>query len=327
MSSYTCICKRSFTAQNYYTQHQHSCSATKKCLSSAISSLKDFIGCKKKLRISKKATVAAVDNTSTILSSALSTVEANASPCSDLANPSLHHPAEVEIDELGVRPLDVGEDLSLTQHRPRRQNQQLPLRFRDMLPQPPPTIPAELRDQIPEYVGHLVYAAVQPMLPVRTVFRTPPNIFGLIRQYFSATPPSHDPEEYVTMTDLSFIPSTSQVIEATQEPPSRGYYPYPNQLSFQLELLEILGSPSFNAANVSSTKWKNINYVLGSNEYQEGDGEEWEDEDAGWRRSLISIKVPSSRTTKNPGAHTYEAAAHLYHRSLVAVLREKLANP
>jgi len=146
-------------------------------------------------------------------------------------------------------------------------------------------------------------------------------------QYFSSTPLSHDPEEYVTMTDLSFIPGTPTVNE--EEPDSSAavvsdsqYYPYPNHSSFQLgdwywnqgiqksqgdyiKLIEIIGAETFNAADVSSTHWKQINSKLGANEYDEGDGEEWEDEDAGWKRTPVSIEVPFSRTTEMPGPRVF----------------------
>lgn len=88
----------------------------------------------------------------------------------------------------------------------------------------------------------------------------------------------------------------------------------------------ILGCSSFVPSDISSTHWKNINTKLGANEYDAGDGEEWEDEDAGWKKMSVSIQVPFSRTTEVPGPRVYQAA-YLYHRSLVAILREKLANP
>jgi hypothetical protein len=45
----------------------------------------------------------------------------------------------------------------------------------------------------------------------------------------------------------------------------------------------------------------------------------------GWKRTAITIQVPFLHTTEIPGPRLHEAA-HLYHHSLVAVLREKLAN-
>ncbi|KAG1802175.1 uncharacterized protein HD556DRAFT_1438212 [Suillus plorans] len=161
----------------------------------------------------------------------------------------------------------------------------------------------------------------QPALPVRMGFCTPLNIFGLVRQCFSKLP-SHNPEEYVTITDLSFIQGSHQ---ANNEPPSpvtsnsdSQYLPYPNRSSFKLgdwywnqgvqksqgdykKLMDILGSSTFKATDISSTNWKKINAQLGLNDYDKGDEEEWEDKDAGWKRSPVSIKVLFSCTTEVPG--------------------------
>ncbi|KAG1823888.1 uncharacterized protein BJ212DRAFT_1476740 [Suillus subaureus] len=213
-------------------------------------------------------------------------------------------------------------------------------RFRDVLPQPPLTVPAEICHLPPQSIGCVISHEDHPGIPVCPVFCTPPNILGLMCQYFSDTMPSHDPEEYVTTMDLSFIPTVPQ------DPPIPSsnalYHPYPNHSSFQLsdwywnqglqmsqadymKLLEIMGTSDLNPADVSSTNWKNINSMLGANEYDEGDKDEWHNEDTGWKRMLISIYVPFSHTTQVPGSQVYEAA-HLYHRSLVSVLQEKLSN-
>jgi len=119
------------------------------------------------------------------------------------------------------------------------------------------------------------------------------------------------------------------------------YHPYPNHSSFQLgdwywnqgvqksqgdymKLIDILGGSSFDVNSMRSMHWKKINIQLGSNDYDE-DGEEWEDEDASWKRTPVSIHVPFTCTTETPGPRLYQAA-DLYHHSLVSVLREKLAN-
>jgi hypothetical protein len=353
-SRYTSVCKRNFTAQNYFSQHQHSCPQTRKRLSSAISSVKELLSRRKKSRILHDKVVPS------------GFVESSdVSPASDLASGEVnsltgsHHPevpvvpvlpsrvatgseviSDLEGDQIEV---DEGDNMSLAQRRPRRQNRQLPMRFRDVLPQPPPTVPLGFCQRLPEPVRSII-APEQPALP----FRTPPNVFGLVRQYFSSTLPSHDPEEYVTIADLSFIPGNPDAIEERQALSASAsdsqYHPYPNRSSFELgdwywnqglqksqrdyaKLLQILGGSAFNTADLNSTYWKKINTQLGSNEYDEGDGEEWEDEDedAGWKRTPITIQVPFSRSTDIPGLRPYEAP-HLYHCSLVAVLREKLAN-
>jgi hypothetical protein len=56
-----------------------------------------------------------------------------------------------------------------------------------------------------------------------------------------------------------------------------------------MKLMNIMGSSSFSTDDVSSTNWDKINIKLGVNEYDKGDGEEWEDDDAGWKRTPVSI--------------------------------------
>jgi hypothetical protein len=356
-SAYTCVCKRSFTAQNYFSHHQRSCSQTKKRLSSAIASFKEFIGRRKKARTSNDEPVpVGVAGSPNVLSHSpvdhLASGEAailsqdNEVTPAPLPDTSLASVGGIAISDYDGGQTDGAEDMSLALRRTRRQNRQLPKRFRDVLPQPPPTVPEEIRDLPPDSAGRVVTSDERSALPVRTVFRTLPNIFGLVRQYFSSELPSHDPEEYVTLADLSFIPGSHQSNEEPHAPVASSsdsqYHPYPNRSSFELgdwywnqgvqksqgdymKLMDILGGSTFNAAEVSSAHWKKINSQLGVNEYDEGDGQEWEDEDAGWKRTPVSIEVPFSRSTESPGPRLYEGA-DLYHRSIVAVLREKLAN-
>jgi hypothetical protein len=92
-----------------------------------------------------------------------------------------------------------------------------------------------------------------------------------------------------------------------------------------MKLIKILGDSAFSCGDVRSMQWKKVNSQLGLNEYDEEDGVEWEDEDAGWKRMPVSINVPFSHTTDTPGPRVYQAA-DLYHRSLVSVIWEKIAN-
>jgi hypothetical protein len=342
-SGYTCVCKRTFTAQNYFSQHQHSCPQRKKRLSSAISSLKEFASRRKRTRTSNDGVGFGTVNESP---TQLANLPANHLVSGEVnASQQFNAPVPPPDPSSSVGGIVTGdgeeiEDMSLARRRPRRQNRQMPKRFRDVLPVPPPTVPAGVRELPPASVGEVITSNESSALP-RIVFRTTPNIFGLVRQYFSSTPPSHDPEEYVTITDLSSIPGSPPVNEVSN-PPDSQYHPYPNRSSFELgdwywnqgvqksqgdfvKLIEILGDSAFSCGDVRSTQWKKVNSRLGLNEYDEEDGVEWEDEDAGWKRTPVSINVPFSRTTDTPGPRVYQAA-DLYHRSLVSVIREKIAN-
>jgi hypothetical protein len=116
------------------------------------------------------------------------------------------------------------------------------------------------------------------------------------------------------------------------------FCPYPNENSFLLGdwhwnhgvqkshnsfkgLLDIIRNPWFRQQDVEHTNWNKINAKLARNEFDEGDNDKsWEDvkwmeDDPGWKKTPM----------KQPGLHNY-IAGDLYHRSIVSVIREKLAN-
>jgi hypothetical protein len=152
--------------------------------------------------------------------------------------------------------------------------------------------------------------------------------------------PCHDPEELVTLQDLS-DPHTNA------NPPrdsGRLFYPYPNETSFRLgdwywnhgiqksqesfrDLVKIITGPEFTPDDIRHTNWSEINSKLAANDFDaDPNPEEWLDEDAGWQRTSITITVPFHRRAKHPGPRCH-TIIELYHRSLVSVIREKLNNP
>ena len=108
-----------------------------------------------------------------------------------------------------------GTSLTLAERRPRRLHRLLPKRFRDEIPQALPLLPPVpelLFDRPPILPSPISLPSVSDSAPnsssqaeasqAHKVFRTPRNIFGLLRQYLSDKLPSHDPEEHVTLQDL-----------------------------------------------------------------------------------------------------------------------------
>ena len=262
--------------------------------------------------------------------------------------------------------MEVDLHLPVAERRVRRQIR-LPQHFQDVPPLPLPLLPpsdeisslpaSSLSVRITSDPTH-ISPSLPPIIPrlLRT-FRTPRNIFGLFRQFHSEKLPSHDPEELIDLHDLSeqsqkpdelesLIAAGSSFTSAEHEHQSGNPLdPYPNRNSFLLgnwywthgvrgsqesfrELLNIVGNPEFSPSDIRHTRWRQINRNLGTNYFDEGDadGETWIDEDIGWKRSPINISVPFYSRTKNPGAKYYHVG-HLYHRSLVSIIREKLANP
>ncbi|RDB18539.1 hypothetical protein Hypma_000288 [Hypsizygus marmoreus] len=166
-------------------------------------------------------------------------------------------------------------------------------------------------------------------------------------------PSSHDPEhnqEISAVSNMSSVPSDhhSDSLAHNASTPSSSssistlslpspYYPYPNEASFLLGdwywnqgpqksekdfkiLLSIIGKSSFSPLDVQNTNWGQIKKQLSLNDW---DKEEWEDVDAGWYRSRVQIQVPFHRDLVNPGIQNY-VVGEFYHRSLVAIIRDKL---
>lgn len=234
-------------------------------------------------------------------------------------------------------------------------NRRLPARYRDILPAPLPPLPPISQPQLHVPLPSLPRSpgasspSTQPAVHNRSRgqgIRTPPNIYGLVRQYSSDAVPNHDPEEYVRIQDLTDEPSfeaASAPIAPIPHPNSESYSPYPNQSSFLLgdwywshgtqksresftQLMRIVSHPEFRPEDVRRVNWEKINSSLGSNPFDYADKGEWMDEDSGWHRTPISISVPFHSKSKVPGPKDYYVG-DFYHRSLVDVIREKLASP
>jgi hypothetical protein len=164
------------------------------------------------------------------------------------------------------------------------------------------------------------------------------NVFGIFRRYHGSEFPSHDPEHEINLSMLSNIPTPpAETPSQTASTKASDFYPYPNENSFLLgewywnqgsqksqdnfrKLLDIVGNTTFSAEDICQTKWAQINRQLAVNDW---DAEEWVDEDAGWQKSDISIRVPFHRFLESPGVRDY-TVPNFYHRSLTSVIRERL---
>jgi hypothetical protein len=125
----------------------------------------------------------------------------------------------------------------------RRVDRLLPERFRDVLPQPPPSLPpaniaqsfpsSDTQPPPPSANQHSVTTpsvAVRIATCFRRIFTTPRNIFGLSRRYHTSEMPSYDPDANVSMRDLSNI----QAVDVPSHSDSQTFHPYPNQSAFRL---------------------------------------------------------------------------------------------
>lgn len=214
------------------------------------------------------------------------------------------------------------------------------------LPELPPVLPPP---------NPLLNTSIVTTSTAPSFLESPRNIFGLFRRYGGNQLPTHDPEEHVnllTLTDSVALSGEADQGLASSRTDSEvamdeQYHPFPNRNSFLLsewfhsdgpqksqssfrKLIDIVGSPTFKPEDIQNTRWNHLHRVLGQNEFdtpETQDEEAWgADEDAGWQKTDISIDVPFNRGMKHPGVRQF-IVKDFYHRSLVSVIREKLANP
>lgn len=203
---------------------------------------------------------------------------------------------------------------------------------KDVLPEPVTALPPA-----PSFVfssGPNLGSAPAP-LSVSETIETTTNSFGMFRRYYGNEFPTHDPEREANLATLSDVP----VITPADVSIPDSYHPYPNKASFLLgdwywnggsqksqadfdSLVAIIGNPEFLPEDIRNTPWRHINGKLGINDW---DKDEWEDEDAGWHRSSITIKVPFHHLTDNPGVQLF-TVDDFYHRSLTSIIQERIRN-
>lgn len=211
-------------------------------------------------------------------------------------------------------------DQYLAERRGRRENRQLPKRYRDILPDRPAALPPAQRS--PSRSPHPEPSTSSQPIPaqVRNVLKSTRDLFGLFRQYYATRFPEHDPDENLTSDDFADISS-----DTPSSLPVNSYYPYPTQSSFLLgewywndgvqksqssfqDLLKIVGHPDFRPEDVARVDWRRINVQLGGESRGDGsnDGvseDGWEDErvEGDWISIPIKIKVPFHKRTLHPG--------------------------
>ncbi|KIJ61919.1 hypothetical protein HYDPIDRAFT_95568 [Hydnomerulius pinastri MD-312] len=248
---------------------------------------------------------------------------------------------------------------SLTQRRTRRANCRLPLRFWDMLPEPPlplpppGVLPHSLVSSAPQEDGPTSSSRNMPLIhkekptrslrsSLRKIFKTQINKFGLFRVYDTESLPRHDPEDPYSVDNACLPCADGSDPVASDEPLANPYFPDPNEGAMHLgdwywnqgaqksrdsfkQLIDIVGDPSFSPTAAAHTSWDAIDDQLSHNQFN-SDQPEWLGEDHRWKCSSVTILVPFHSRAKNPGPKDY-AVNGFYHHSLVSIIWEKVTNP
>ena len=331
-----CICGRTFTAPQGYTNHLRVCKKTKTRLSSALDKARQIWQANKR----RKTEAAQLEATGSRKMEDASLPDIHQQVGFSAMDLSFQHHScfFFHVCQNGETSMDY-EDLHqpLAARRTRREHRQLPKRYRDIPPVPaalplslqimPECIPTE--SDVPQSPSQ--QCSVLASLP-RKILKSTPNIFGLFRRYYATRFPDHDPD------DLNM--STNQ----SSTPPVHSHGPYPNISSFLLgewywndgerksqssfqQLLKIVGHPDFHPEDVAGQNWRLIDAQLsgarcdGSNKK-----DDWEDEQPNWIKTPIRINVPFHKGMLHPGQKEFDAGV-LHHRKLTSVIRERITRP
>lgn len=190
-------------------------------------------------------------------------------------------------------------------------------------------------------------------LPVK---ETMMNEFGLYKRYETSEEIPHDPNTYVSASDLQEVPgadliSALELTDSTHGPkeqqdpnnPTLGseFYLYPNASSFMLgdwfweeggekseetfqRLILIVGSDSFIPEDVRVANWSFINHVLGTSEFEKSaEGSHWHEDGTSWKKTLVTINVPFNSVSKQPRVQPYTIHKFRY-RPLVPLITKEL---
>jgi hypothetical protein len=221
-----------------------------------------------------------------------------------------------------------------------QRNRRLPRRFRDELPQSPQPLPPPNIVQAITSSQREEGTSSTPVESVRTrlqrFFTTAYNGFGLARRFYTKGLPTYDPEENISLQDLSNIDPPTHTSNSSEV-----FYPYPNHSSFALgdwfwnggvqksrssfrQLIDIICDADFRLEDVRDVKWDKIDKEL---RIEEG---EWLDEDAGWIQTPVTISVPYQLrrgvpSTPHAGPRNF-VVEDFFHKSLVSVVREKISH-
>ncbi|KIM59251.1 hypothetical protein SCLCIDRAFT_27508 [Scleroderma citrinum Foug A] len=241
----------------------------------------------------------------------------------------------------------ANDSRSLAERHSRHMSRRLPARYRDILPQPPPPpmaapglLPPLAEQQVSLSPTSRDSALGSRLLP-RTLrfFTTLANSFGLSRWYYGNRFPTHDAEDTTTLQHLTLTLSVVDDHDSAGRD-SALFYPYLNRLSYLLgdwywnggiqkskesfrNLIKIVGNPEFWPGDVNTTRWDFINAQLRAGAEENGPGQSFEG--ASWTKTAVTIKVPFHKRTAKPGVYNYHVG-DMYHRTLISVIREKLAN-
>ncbi|KIJ60977.1 hypothetical protein HYDPIDRAFT_31682, partial [Hydnomerulius pinastri MD-312] len=232
----TCVCGREFSSLGAFTLHEKGCQKDKKRLSSALAKAKEVYQAKKARLQAPSLHQDRAGPTS--LESASDAAEGLEEQPASVLQPAPPPPPDGPSDN---------NELPLAQRRTQRTNRRLPLRFRDLLPEPPlPLPPPDAFSEPPVAPDPRADNSSSPsesplsdgagsiLSLFRKIFKTQLNKFSLFRVYNTNQLPSHDPDDPYSVDNIN-VPTPEHSDDTRDSNDTRNlYHPYPNKSAMLL---------------------------------------------------------------------------------------------
>ena len=333
-------CRREFSHLSAFSNHLRTCKSKNTKITSALATVQKFHHQTKKRRLDARLNQNGLgDPGPPSPTSDATAVNATSSSAVKATSRSSDHDRDPSsMDESDDS--NKIDDRPIAERRPRR-NIRMPARFLDQVPASQAALPPQAVS-ISEPHSKATSHSQQRRSGLRKILKSPRNVFGLVRQYHAETFPSHDPDAGIEPVEHSDVLSDSlDTPNFNSVPLPQLIHPYPNENAFLLgewfwdnsiqkskssfnKLIDIISRPEFKPESVQQIPWNSIDEELGRSSDADGI---WLDSepDAGWTESLITISVPFHRLTSKPGPQIYTPPP-FRHRSIVSILKEKMAN-
>lgn len=221
--SQMCVCGHVFSDIGAFTRHEKTCKRGKKCLLGTLEKAKEIYQSKKsRLSVHSDGAGGSPWEEHTPV-----TIQDNNLVCAHTyvwlhkvhcCRPKCHLAHELEQED---------DTLSLAQHRPHWHNCQLPLQFRDCLPEAPMPLPPPVVPQADPTSGSWPVSLARACFQK---FKSQMNKFGLYQLYCMVLLPSHDPDDPHSISQ----PHPDPIVSCNSGSPQNPYHPDPNQNSFHL---------------------------------------------------------------------------------------------
>ena len=251
-------------------------------------------------------------------------------PSKSHEEPHSQIPLQSSSHEEPANPAGGDPTASSSQHPLRPQTCRLPVRYRDLLPEPP--IPLDLQAAQTSTTKHV-------LLVVYDSFCMQFNKFGIAREYRHC--PSHDPDLFVTSNDLSTLFTSVHLPSCQPDDPVQGLpppWPWRNMSIWRLMSWAFTGSRDKSASEVNKLVQDVLQVPNFSLEELEGFDARTEsmrmEQQASatgdifskdqWRQTTVDIRIPTKEPNQAGDGQCFSIEG-FHHRPILDIIRNVFA--